>query len=300
VVLFIAVAVAGIWMFGCTQKTSTIVQTTSENNNAKLAVKVVDKSTKKPVSDAKITIVGVDSIYKTDDKGLSPEIKLEVNKDFYKKYGDTLLQKAPSGCATVIVSKEGYKDYVIVNKAIFPGYAANNLCVELPKVVKGDKQLYIVDVSHPHDAWIEELVQYCKDIKDQKEGNGENKVTINVKDKKSKPLEGVSIVIPELGIKGLTDKSGKTIVKPGPENTGAEMEDAKDSYSEYTIVAIKEGYKPEIILNALVYNNKDNIINMVLKPDDDNVQGSFSVSHQPVDKSWIEKLIEDHKKSGTE
>lgn len=297
--LLMVVVVLSMSVFGCTQKTSTVVQKTSEDNKGKLVVKVVDKSTKKPVNDAKVTIVGVDSVYKTDDKGLSPEIKLEVNKDFYKKYGEALSQKAPSGSATILVSKDGYKDYVIVNKAVFPGYASNNINIELPKLLKSDKQKYIVDVEYPHDTWIEELVQYCKVIKEPKEGSGDNKVAINVKDKNSKAVDGVSLVIPELGIKGVTDKSGKIILKPGAGSAGIDSV-TKDSYCEYTIVALKEGYKPEIILSTAVYNNKDSNVNVVLKPDSDKGQGNFAVSHQTIDKAWIEKLIETHKKTGTE
>lgn len=294
--------ILAIMFCGCTKKTNSDVQITNtdEDTEGRIVVTVVDKDTKKPVSDAKITIIGVDNTYKTDDKGLSPDITLKINKDIYRKYGGELWKKAPSGSVTVLVSKDDYKDYVMFNKAIYPGYSSNRLNVAMEKLSKKDKQKFVTDIEQPHEVWIQELLEYCSDMKEEKEGNGEGKVTIDIKDNNSKPVDGVTIIIPELGIKGITDKTGKVVLKPGLDKEVFDVYPVKKDYMEYTIVALKEGYTPDILLNAAIHKEKDNNISFKLKASKGQGQNEFVVKLQPFDSAWVQKLIDNYKKADTE
>ena len=293
--LLIIMLVFLITLFGCTKKTSSNIVVENVNPDGKLTITVMDQSTKKPVSDAKIVIVGADNTYNTNDKGVSPEISLKINKDIYKKYGDTLLKTAPSGSATIIVFKEGYKDYVYFNKSIYPGNSSNNLKIEISKPVKNDSQKYVANIESPHDLWVQELIQYCKNVNQENQGIGENKVNINVKDSSSKAVEGASIIIPELGIKTVTDKNGKCTVKLDTLKVEIIVYPVKRQFSDVTIVTLKEGYLPAISFNTSINKDKENNINIALKPGSPDKSG-YIVKVEPYEKEWVENLIGNYKK----
>lgn len=278
---------------GCSKDagTSTIEST---DNEGKILVTVTDKSTKKPVVDAKIVIVGMESTYKTGQDGKSPAINLTVNRDFYKKYGSELAQKAPSGCVTVLVSKDGYKDYLVFNKAVYPGYSSNNLNVEMTKLSGKDNEKYTVDYQYPHELWLQELVQYCGSIKDEETGSGENKITINVKDQNSKALQDAYVSIPELGIKAKTDKTGNVVLNAAVSLNTLSIYPVKRDLSEYTIVVTKDDYVPSIIFNATSQEGKDTALNVNLKSSKAKDAGKYTLSCSPYEKDWVDKLISNY------
>lgn len=276
----------GILLSGCSQNTSSNIQI-DNNEEGKLAITVVDKVTKKPVNDAKIVIIGMENSYKTDEKGKTPEITLEINKDTFKKYGSELLKKTPSGFATILITKEGYKDYLVFNKAIYPGYSANSMNIQMVSLAKNDKEMYVVDSLYPHDMWIQDLILYCSSIKEEKIGTGENSLTVNIKDQNSKAVEGAAVVIPELGINVKTDKSGVAILKPTAVIDIMSIYPVKRQASEYTIVVSKESYTTAIVFNVTVNDGKAE--NIVLKPSKN--KNDYTISTKPYEKDWIEKII---------
>lgn len=280
---------------GCADQTSSSkVQNTVEEG--KLSISVVDKATNKPVSDAKITIIGIEDSYKTDENGKSPEITMKVNKDMYKKYGEELAKKTPSGCVTIIVSKEGYKDYLLFNKAVYPGYAANTLNIQLIKPTSNDTEKYVVDYQYPHELWVQELIQYCSKIKDDSAGSGENKLTVNVKDQNSKAVQDAVVVIPELNIKTKTDKTGKAALNPPDAIDTMNIYPVKRELSEYTLVVSKEGFAKSIMFNVTVGAGKDSKVDITLKAPKTKETDEYSASFFPYEKDWIDKIVGNYKK----
>lgn len=291
IVSLVVMAAALCFIFaGCSNDTtSSAVQNTAEEG--KLQVTVVDKSTKAPISDAKVIIVGIDNSYKTDEKGKSPVISLEVNKDVYKKYGDALAKKAPSGSSTVLISKEGYKDYIIFNKAIYPGYSANNLNVQMTKLNVSDKDKYTIDYQYPHELWLEELLNFCGNIKDEGTGSGECSLKVSIKDQNATSVQDAVVSIPELNIKTKTDKSGNAaFVLPSTVDTATNYP-VKRELSEYTVVVTKDGYVPSIAFNATTSTSSGNSMSITLKSSKAKDAGKYSVSYNPYEREWIEKLI---------
>lgn len=291
IALMIILSAIFMSLTGCTKKASTNVEDDEIIEEGKLLITVTDKAAKKPIADAKIVIAGIDNFYKTDEKGHSPVITMEVNKDIYKKYGAQLLKKAPSGTATIIVTKEGYKDYILFDKPIYPGQSANNVNIQMVKPDKNDSEKYVADNQRPHDLWIQELVAYCNSIKEEKEGSGEYKITVSVKDSKSKPVEGAFIVIPELGIRVLSDKEGKGILKPTAVTDMLDIYPVKKPLYDYTVVVGKEGLVPSVIFNVAAGEGKEGSVNVVLKTPKSDQTDECTIVSQPYDKEWVSKVI---------
>jgi hypothetical protein len=290
----VVVLMLGALMAGCAEETSSnVVQNSIEEG--KLSITVTDKTTKKPVSDAQIFIVGVESSYKTDEQGKSPDIALKVNKDIFKRYGAELAKKAPAGCATIIVVKEGYKDQVVFNKAIYPGYSANRLNIQLSTPAKDDTDKFAVDYQYPHEQWIQELLQYCSTIKDGEAGNGENKLTITIKDQKSKAVQDAVVIIPEYNIKATTDKSGKVELNPPAAVDTLNAYPVQRDISEYTVIVSKEGYASSVVFNVTAGGEKDSSLDITLKLAKDKTAREYSATYNPYEKEWVEKIIDNYK-----
>ncbi|HBM79832.1 MAG: carboxypeptidase-like regulatory domain-containing protein [Clostridiales bacterium] len=297
-ILLVALAIGICAGFsGCTKNTDSTNIQLENDEEGKILITVKDKSSQKPVSDANVIIVGMDDYFKTNDKGQSPEISLKINKDLYKKYGDTLYKKAPSGSATVIVSKDGYKDYILFNKPVYAGYSANNVNIQMSKSTDKDKGKYTIDVQYPHDLWVKELVAHCKEINGENAGNGEYKIGVGVKDANSKSLEGAFVTIPELGIKTKTDKSGKAVLKPGIIGNMADEYPVKKDLNEYTVVIYKDGYVPSVVFSVSAGKNSDGKVDIKLKGSKDPANENCSVTYQPFDSEWISKVISAVKES---
>lgn len=291
--LVVMVAMLCIVFAGCSEDTSSnTVQNTVEEG--KLLVTVVDKATKAPISDAKVIIVGIDNSYKTDEKGKSPVISLKVNKDVYKRYGDDLVKKSPSGSSTVLISKEGYKDYLMFNKAIYPGYSANNLNVQMTKLSDSDKDKYVVDYQYPHELWLEELLNYCSNIKDEGTGSGDCSLTVSIKDQNSKAVQDALVMIPELNIKAKTDKSGNAALSLPSTVDTATVYPVQRNLSEYTVVVTKEDYVPSITFNATTGTGQEGSLSISLKSSKAKDAGKYSISYNPYEQEWIEKLINNY------
>lgn len=277
---------------GCAKgKGSAEAESTVEIDEGRIAVTVVDKKTQKPIAEARIIIAGSENIYKTDSKGKSPEITLKVNKDRYKRYREELYRKAPSGTVTVLVTKEGYKDYVVFNMSVYPGYAANTLEVGMVKGNDGDRTGYVKEYGKPDEIWTEDLISYCAKMKDEKPGNGTNRVAVSVKDESGKALKDVSVVIPELNLRVVTDKSGSCRLNPDVLNDQPASLPVLRESSEYTVVASKDGYIPSVMFNVEVEGGKERSLKVVLKEAKPAESDTQSVTFQPYESEWIEKAI---------
>lgn len=285
--LFMGLALAVLWS-GCAKKSNTQVKA-AEDLKGKLVVTVVDKSTGKTISGAKIIVSGTDDTYNTNEKGMSDEIEMKVNKDFYKKYGDSLAKKAPSGSATILITKDGYKDCIVFNRAIYSGRADNTMKVEMIKLSKNDKQKYVWCMECPHEVWVEELVGYCKNIKNQNAGSGQNKLTVAVKGQGSKAIAGASVIIPEMGLKVVTDKNGKATLNPVDSKDVLSLYPVSRESSKYTVVVIKDGYVIPVIFNTSP--GSDKTLNVTLKAASDPTKTQVIASCQLDDDSWVEKVI---------
>jgi len=297
-----AVITACMPISSCKKEEGIQTQIADEKLDGMLLVRVVDSSSKEPIDDAEIVVMDVDSIYKTNDIGFSPEIALEVNKSMYKRYGDELYEKVPSGCANVLITKEGYKDYLVLNKAIYPGSGPNFLQVEMIKHSEGDSKDYLVEQEGPHEVWIGELIDHCSKLAEGNTGDGDTEVTVNVLDGKSAPIEGAQVVIPELNIKATTDKAGKCVLNPviiDNEGNVAQEEMLESGEGVFTLVVIKEDFTPFVLFNVAMKNIIDNRIQVTLNQKTGEGEGDCVVSHYPLEEEWVEKVITSFKE-GTE
>lgn len=282
---------------GCSKKVSNdnIIEDTEEG---KLMVFVIDKTTKAPIKDVSIRILGDTLSYITNEKGLSSEITMNINKDIYKKYGSELYKKAPSGSCSVLLTKEGYKDYLVVNKQVYPGFSDNILKVELTKSSNSDKEKYNVDYQYPHEVWIQNLVDYCNEIKVNSEGNNEYKVNIVVKNQNSKPVQNALIYIPELKLRTQTDENGKAVLKPDNlVNTININNSIKNEAQDYTLIVNKENYKSAIIFNIKAPVDKDNNIGISLVEVKDNNQEKYTIGYQAYEQEVIDNFIKNLKQN---
>ncbi|HBM76238.1 MAG TPA: hypothetical protein DD429_11905 [Clostridiaceae bacterium] len=278
---------------GCTKKDSTDKQAeeTQVIEKGKLLITVSDKEYKEPIADAKIVIAGVEGFYKTDGKGQSPEIDLEINKDVFKKYGAELFKKAPSGMLTIFVTKDGYKDYIVFNRPVYPGYSANNVNIQMSKPEEGHSETYTLDIQYPDGIWINELVEHCRGIESEKNGAGENKIAVTVKDEKSNAIEGASVFIPELGIKVLSDKNGLSVLKPAAVTDIADLYPSMQQHQGYTVVVDKDGYMPAVVFDVTLGENKEGSATIVLKSAKAKGAEEYTATSQPYDKDWLSQVI---------
>lgn len=289
-----------IFICGCTKKT---VKTDADKHvtpRGKLVVTVIDKESKKPIDSAGIIILGNDGFYKTDEKGRSPIINVNVNKDIYKKYGEVLTKKAPSGACSILVTKEGYNDFVYFNKAIYPGEASNTLKIEMVNVNTKSQEKkdmdFIAFIEAPHSLWVQDLIKKCQDIKDENQGKGQNQILINILDEKGKPIEGAFAIIPEQDLKVKSDKEGKCVLKPDLSKSIDNMYTVKKEKCEVTIIVLKEGYAPFVLLDKPIEMGKDASIDIKLMPSKNKNREEYLMNIEPYDGEWVKKLIGVYKK----
>ncbi len=299
VYLYLILLIFIILISGCTKKTVKTDADKQVTPKGKLVVTVIDKESKKPVDSAGITILGNDGFYKTDEKGRSPIINVDINKDIYKKYGEVLTKKASSGSCSILVTKEGYKDFIYFNKAVYQGEASNTLKIEMANVntksqEKNDMD-YTTFIEAPHSLWVQDLIMKCQDIKDVNQGKGQNQILINILDEKAKPIEGAFAVIPEQDLKVKSDKEGKCALKPDLSKAMNNMYTVKKEKGEVTIIVLKEGYVPFVLLDKPVEMGKDASIDIKLKPSKNKDREDYLMNIEPYDGEWVKKIIEAYK-----
>ncbi|QCX32208.1 carboxypeptidase regulatory-like domain-containing protein [Caloramator sp. E03] len=269
---------------GCLKKSSSTNVVTEIPGKQKMIVVVLDKQTNAPIKDAKVYIVGDNTVYTTDDMGKTPEIDVEINKDYFSKYTDEVANRMNCGLVNIVAVKEGYGKHLEVDYNLYPGNSTSVAKIQLSKNKKATTNCNLPDVNY-----IENIIKAYERF----EGEGiktENmiKYKITVTDESSKPIEGVKIVIPEAKLSSSTNKKGIVEVDVPFDNSSRINYPVLKDYGEVTVIAYKDGYATKVVLRAQINNDKNNTINLKLKKSDGKNYNYEIV--QPKD-SWIEKLL---------
>lgn len=274
-----------ISMTGCLKKTTSTNVVNKMPENQKMVVIVLDKQNNAPIKDAKVYIVGDNTVYTTDDLGKTPEINVEINKDYFLRYADEVVNKMNSGLVNIVVMKEGYAKHLEVDYNLYPGNSTSVAKIQLSKNKKTTVNCNLPDVSY-----IENIVKYYENF----EGEGirtENmiKYKITVTDDSNRPIEGVKIVIPEAKLSAKTNKKGNVEINVPFDNFNRINYPVVKDYGEVTILAYKDGYSSKVVLRAQINSdNKNNSINLKLKKSD---KRNFNYEIVQPKETWIEKIL---------
>lgn len=237
---------------GCVKKTSETNVDMEAVNTHKVIVVVVDKETKSPVKEAKVCILGQSVTYTTDDMGKTPEMDIELNKEYFNKYSQELTSRMRSGFVNVAVIANGYAKHLESDYSIFPGSSISIVKIELTK-----GKSYTANSNAPDISYIENLIK-AYETYESKETKSENmvKYKISVVDEKNRPIEGVRIVVPEANAVNNTDKKGICEINIPYIEENNILYPVKKGYGEITVLAYKEGYLSKAVIREHVSTNE--------------------------------------------
>lgn len=274
---------------GCLKSTIPTNANKSEAETQKAVVVVVDKQTKAPIKDAKIYIMGDSTLYTTDEMGKTPEFKTELNKSYFSRYIDEVVNRVKSGFVSIVVVKDGYAKHLEKDYCVYPGDSISVIKIELAKGKNLTSNCNVPDINY-----IENVVKSYEKF----EGQGTKtdnmvKYKVTVVDEKKKPIEGVKIVIPEAGLSMVTDKNALCQFDVPYDENEKIAYPVKRDYGEITLLAYKEGYMIKAVINVQV--NKDGKNNSIIikmkKADKGKID--YEIIH-PKDK-WVEDIINNYK-----
>lgn len=237
---------------GCMKKTSETNVDMGAANTHKAIVVVVDKETKAPVKEAKVYVLGQSVTYTTDDMGKTPELDIELNKEYFNKYSQEITSRMRSGFVNVAVIASGYSKHLENDYSIFPGSSISIVKIEITK-----GKSYTSNSNAPEISYVENLIKTYETY-ESKETKSENmvKYKISVVDDKNKPIEGARIVIPEANGVNNTDKKGICEINiPYIEESNI-LYPVKKGYGEITVLAYKEGYLSKAVIREHVSTNE--------------------------------------------
>ena len=268
----------------------------AKNTNAKnevsekqrVIVVVTDKQSKAPIKEAKVYIAGDSTAYSTDDMGKTPEIQVDLNKDYFNKYNEDVSSKIQSGFINIAAVKEGYGKHLELDCTIFPGDSSNLIKIEMQK----DKK-YTSNTNKPDDTYVEKLINSYEKF----DGQGtktENmaKYKIAAVDEAGKPMANVKVVIPEAKLSGVTDKKGVFQMDIPDEESMMTNFPVKKDYSEITVLLYKEGYESKAVFRVCVYQDvKKNTMNLKMKKSKNSKFGSDII--KPSDK-WLSSVMDSY------
>lgn len=269
----------------CMKKTNSTNALNDIPQKQKMVVVVVDKQTKTPIKDAKVYIIGDNTIYTTDDMGKTPEIQVELNKDYFSRYADEIRNKMNCGFVNIIAVKTGYAKHIEFDYNIFPGDSPSVARIELSKNRKTTINCNLPDINY-----IENIVKTYEKF----EGEGiktENMVNFKVlvTDDSKKPISEAKIVIPEAKLTVITDKKGSAEFKIPFDNTNIINYPVIKDYGEVTIIAYKDDYAPRVVLRAQV--NKDGKNNSITLKLSKSERQKFNYEIVQPKDAWIEKVL---------
>lgn len=260
---FLALILSMLALFslsGCRGKKSTADVLNESTNKQKMVVVVVDKDSKAAIKDAKVNIIGDDTVYTTDEMGKTPEVLVDLNKGFFLKYSDEVTSKVNCGFINIAVTKQGYGKHMEVDSSIYPGDSTSLVRIELTK-----KKDYTYNVNAPDISYMEALLNaYEKFSGEGLKTNNMAKAKITVTDEMNKPVEGAKIVIPESKVSVKTNKSGTAEVSIPYDNNSINMP-VKKGYGEITVLIYKEKYAPKAVIKKHINADKPNNISIKLK-----------------------------------
>lgn len=259
VFLMLAIALSAS---GCAKETEPTNVDREAANSHKAIVVVVDKETKSPIKDAKVYIFGHNLTYTTDDMGKTPELDVELNKEYFSKYTDEIAGRMRSGFVNVGVKASGYSKHLEIDHSVFPGDSISIVRIEL---AKGNS--YTVNSNSPDISYIENLIKAYEKF-ESKEIKSENmvKYKVTVTDDKNKPIEGARVVIPEANAVNVTDKKGICEFNIPYVETNNLAYPVSKGYGEITILTYKDGYLSKAVIRAhITKNEKSNSIGIKIR-----------------------------------
>lgn len=270
---------------GCFKKSETTSTELELNAKQKMIVVVVDKQTKAPVKDAKVCIVGDNTIYTTDEMGKTPEILVDINKDYFNKYVDEVANKMNCGFVNIVAIKTGYAKHMEMDYSLFPGNSTAIAKVEISKNKKITSNCNMPDVNY-----IENLVKAYEKFEGQGlKADNMIKYKVAVTDDAKKALEGVKLVIPEAKMVVSTNKKGIAEFEIPYDDTSYVNYPVKKDYGEITILAYKDGCSPRAIFRVHVNKDGKNNTMTIRMKKSEKPKIDYEIV-QPRD-SWIEQII---------
>ena len=132
-----------------------LLEVSSSEKFGYIQPQVVDGFSEKPIEGAIVVIPEANQEYKTDKDGYTPNIKVKISPDTRfekihpKSWGET----------TLIVYKEGYREYVLLHLNVWEGQTRQG-----PKILLFPKENQQVDqpmsiVEGPNQVWINSMVE---------------------------------------------------------------------------------------------------------------------------------------------
>lgn len=255
--LFLMLAIV-ISVSGCAKETEPTNVNREAANLHKAVVVVVDRETKSPIRNAKVFILGGNITCTTDEMGKTPELEIELNKEYFSGYREEVAGRMRSGLVSVLVKAEGYSKHLEVDKGIFPGDSISIVRVEL---AKGNS--YTVNSNSPDTSYVENLLKAYEKYEGE-EIKSENiiKYKVTVADEKNKPIEGARVVIPEAKAVGISDKKGVCEFNVPYVEINNMAYPVNKGYGEITVLVYKEGYLPKAVMR--VHTDKKSATNSLV------------------------------------
>lgn len=273
---------------GCKGKTSTADVLNVNTSKQKMVVVVVDKDSKAAIKDAKVNIMGDNTVYTTDQMGKTPEVLVDLNKGFFLKYSDEVTSKINCGFINIVASKSGYGKHMEIDSSVYPGDSTSVVRVELTK-----NKDYTENVNAPDINYIETLLNaYEKFSGEGLKTDNMVKAKIMVTDEMNKPVEGAKIVIPESKASVKTNKSGTVEVAIPYDNNNSINMPVKKGYGEITILIYKEKYAPCAIIKKHIDKDKPDNISIKLK---NSSKCKYDYEVVKPDVKWVRDTINSYK-----
>lgn len=116
---------------------------------------VVDGFSEEPIEGAMVVIPETGQKFVTSKDGLTAVIKIPIEEDEHFKG----IAPKPWGEATVIVYKEGYIEYVLLNTHVWENQSRKGPKILLFPVVQGERNEPFAVVEGPHRIWVHDLVE---------------------------------------------------------------------------------------------------------------------------------------------
>ncbi len=271
---------------GCSKIGSIKGDGNKQADTHKIIVNVCDKGTKKPIEGAKVYIVGDDSCYTTDTIGNTKEIKVDVDKAYFKNYTEQVIKETGNGFVDVVVIKEGYAKHIELDYTIYPGDFPSVITIAMEPT---EKDMFSLKQNYPDIDYVEKVMGAYESLKAAEASTqGDAQFVVTIKDGSSQPIANAHVVIPEMGISAYTSKDGTYTFKA----CSAVMKDdypVEKTYNEITVLTYMEGYNSKAVFRVPVSSKGDNnAITIVLnKTDKPKIEEETVVP----ETDWIEGMV---------
>ncbi len=132
-----------------------ILEVSSSEKFGYIRPQVVDGFNEEPIEGAVVVIPETNEKYKTDENGYTPNIRIKISPDSSfekihpKSWGET----------TLIVYKEGYREYVLLDINVWEGQTRQGPIILLFKKESQQLDQPMSIVEGPNQVWINSLVE---------------------------------------------------------------------------------------------------------------------------------------------